>query len=665
MQPRKLRIGIARFSYGGNGGIATEVPDVGTWLVRAVIAAKSDPRVEDVVHETFTDTPVTLTRNASVAWAQKAGVDVLLMVDSDMSPDLYVGIDRTATPFFESSFDFLYRNWEKGPRIVVSPYCGPPAHPTEGGHENVYVFHWEVGHTDHLPQSFKMQAYTRHEAAVMTGISTIDTGPTGLSMYDMRIFESLVQPYFDYEWEGERQQCDACHQQIPGPRTQKATTEDCFFFRNVATNAVLTLGYNPVYCNWDAWSGHWKPWCVGKPVILTSDGVGRHLKEAVLKGVKQDTKLVKVGTKSQDQLRKEFEAQNGPSFTSATTGELVPMYPAQLPGANDLGHRTPDGVLQSLQALVKAHLDCKPGPITIVELGSWVGKSAIAMAEACGCRGHVIHCYDLWDLSKGEDWVTNRMLEAAPSSDGDPVYRQFRTNTAVYDNIIGHRQDTVVAAASWGRQGRPIDILYIDASHTYEAVKANIQAWLPYMADGAIVAGDDFGTEVFSEVRRAVTECFGAQVRSHGDLWWTVIGRPEVSPSVSRRWAIQGVYGDQMAELTDADVGFADRQFRSQEDHNHDDAQTRGDAKEAGSGGAVRHDRRGGARQPAPAARRPDRSRQQKGLNGRVRRDSGARDQEGPVGHDQASIREVLHRPDEDSPEDDWRSDAGRNHEDD
>lgn len=308
MQPRKLRVGIVRFVYGGNGGIATEVPDVGTWLVRTVIAAKSDPRIEEVLYETFSDTPITLTRNRSIQWAKVNNVDVLVMLDSDMAPDLYLGKDPSAKSFFESSFDFLYANWEKGPHIVVSPYCGPPAHPTDGGFENVYVFHWEAGHTGHLPSSFKMQAYTRHEAAVMTGTSNIDTGPTGLSMYDVRIFDVIPHPYFDYEWEAEGGQCGECHQQIPGPRSQKASTEDCFFFRNVAINACELLGYNPVYCNWDSWSGHWKPWCVGKPAILTSDGVGRQLKQAVLSGVKMNTKVRHIG-KSQAELRKEFEAQ--------------------------------------------------------------------------------------------------------------------------------------------------------------------------------------------------------------------------------------------------------------------------------------------------------------------------------------------------------------------
>jgi hypothetical protein len=346
MQPRKLKVGIVRFSYGGNGGISMEVPDVGTWLVGAVVAAKSDPRVEEVFYEVISQTPITMGRNESVAWAQKNEIDVLIMLDSDMAPDLYFRKDPTAKTFFESSFDFIYKNWERGPHIVVAPYCGPPAHPTDGGHECVYVFHWENNHSDHIPCNFKMQAYTRHEAAVQTGISNIDTGPTGLSMYDMRIFGVIPHPYFDYEWEGEGRQCGECHQTIPGPRSQKASTEDCYFFRNVAINGVTTLGYNPVFCNWDAWAGHWKPWCVGKPTILTSDGVGRHLREAIEKNVKMDTKVAQVGRMSQAELKAAFEAQQArfstPEKLEAFADNhrkngfgVVPQHPVEPPSRNN------------------------------------------------------------------------------------------------------------------------------------------------------------------------------------------------------------------------------------------------------------------------------------------------------------------------------------------
>lgn len=295
MQVRKFRVGITRFPYGGNGSTSMECPDVGDWLVDTVLALKKDERVEEVLSERFSDTPITMTRNAAIAWAKAHGVDVLLMVDSDMAPDLYLGHDpQHAKPFVATSFDFLCKHFEKGPVAVVAPYCGPPQHPLGDGFENPYVFRWQNYHTGHLQERMKLEGYSRAEAAVMTGFSNVDAGATGLSMYDMRLFELLCHPYFDYEWEGDNGQCPHCRQFIPGPRTQKASTEDCFFFRNVALNGSIKLGYNPVFCNWDSWAGHWKPWCVGKPTVLTSDGVGRALRHAIEQDVKMATRVVEV-----------------------------------------------------------------------------------------------------------------------------------------------------------------------------------------------------------------------------------------------------------------------------------------------------------------------------------------------------------------------------------
>jgi hypothetical protein len=34
-----------------------------------------------------------------------------------------------------------------------------------------------------------------------------------------------------------------------------------------------------VFCNWDAWAGHWKPKCVGKPQIVQAQDISAKLKQ--------------------------------------------------------------------------------------------------------------------------------------------------------------------------------------------------------------------------------------------------------------------------------------------------------------------------------------------------------------------------------------------------
>jgi predicted O-methyltransferase YrrM len=53
-----------------------------------------------------------------------------------------------------------------------------------------------------------------------------------------------------------------------------------------------------------------------------------------------------------------------------------------------------------------------------------------------------------------------------------------------------------------------IDFVYIDASHEYDDLVADIKAWLPKLNKGGIMAGDDYGVGVHPDVKRAVDELF-------------------------------------------------------------------------------------------------------------------------------------------------------------
>lgn len=266
MQPRKLSLAIARYPYGGTGSTSSEVPDVGDWLVENILWAKSDPRISDVFHERFSDTPITMTRNASVVWAKKAGADLLLMVDSDMKPDLYLGEDPKAKPFLESSFNYIYDHYGKGPTVVAAPYGGPPPH------ENSYLFRWRNFQTDNPdPTGFKLDQYTRDEASVESGIKEVAALPTGLILWDMRAFDLVDargQGWFYYEWMDEF-------------ASRKASTEDVTATRDISLAGLMQLGYNPILCNWDSWAGHWKPKCVGKPTQLTAGVLSKNVMSAI------------------------------------------------------------------------------------------------------------------------------------------------------------------------------------------------------------------------------------------------------------------------------------------------------------------------------------------------------------------------------------------------
>ncbi len=73
------------------------------------------------------------------------------------------------------------------------------------------------------------------------------------------------------------------------------------------------------------------------------------------------------------------------------------------------------------------------------------------------------------------------------------------------------------------RADRSIDILFIDACHETDAVLRDVDGWIPKLAPGAIVAGDDHG---WPSVAQAVSLRFAnARVTPSGCMWWTELPR--------------------------------------------------------------------------------------------------------------------------------------------
>ena len=66
-----------------------------------------------------------------------------------------------------------------------------------------------------------------------------------------------------------------------------------------------------------------------------------------------------------------------------------------------------------------------------------------------------------------------------------------------------------------------LDVVFLAASHTYEDVKADIQAWKPKVKQGGYLGGHDFQTE-FPGVVKAVTEEI-SDCRYLGFSWITQI----------------------------------------------------------------------------------------------------------------------------------------------
>jgi hypothetical protein len=267
-------------------GNAQEHPRSAGYVIRLmgeIAAGMWTPQLQWADPYTVIDTPITMCRNRAVKYALDQGYDYILMIDSDMEPDLYA--DQGGDRFFDVAWKFMmerrtqeeayretegdslrakYENWEElldeslfsvfPPATIAAPYCGPPPS------ELCYVFQW-ANKAEEMPP-FKLSMIPRDSAAVRAGIQEVAALPTGLILYDARTFRKLPLPWYDYEW-------------VDDEQTLKDTTEDVFQTRNAS---VLGM---PQFCAWDCWAGHNKLKTVGKPVLLPPEIVSGKLAEAM------------------------------------------------------------------------------------------------------------------------------------------------------------------------------------------------------------------------------------------------------------------------------------------------------------------------------------------------------------------------------------------------
>lgn len=164
---------------------------------------------------------------------------------------------------------------------------------------------------------------------------------------------------------------------------------------------------------------------------------------------------------------------------------------------------------------------------TIAEVGSWKGRSTHALLS--GCKGKVT-AVDHFLGSKGE--------EAAHSeAKGDVVFEQFDENTKQFFNLSVRRKDSLTAAKDF--PDNSFDMIFIDGSHQYEEVKADIQAWKNKAK--ILLCGHDYTN--WPDVKKAVDEELG-NVMTCGSIWYQFRPLPLVDiiiPTLGRPAGLQRV----------------------------------------------------------------------------------------------------------------------------
>ena len=132
----------------------------------------------------------------------------------------------------------------------------------------------------------------------------------------------------------------------------------------------------------------------------------------------------------------------------------------------------------------------------IAEVGSWMGRSTCALAS--NTPGMVV-AVDTWQGSE----------EHVPMLAGKPegwLFSQFRANTNGLP-VMPIALPSLDAAFLIAKTAMRFDLIFIDACHSYESVKADLEAWLPLLAPGATICGHDYDPIYWPGIVQAVQEC--------------------------------------------------------------------------------------------------------------------------------------------------------------
>ena len=124
---------------------------------------------------------------------------------------------------------------------------------------------------------------------------------------------------------------------------------------------------------------------------------------------------------------------------------------------------------------------------TVVEVGSFAGKSVIFMAQ--NNPDAQFFCCDTW-LAPGLQ---------TPGVPRDPfgapmLYETFLTNiidAGIESRVTPIRQNSTAALKMLANAGTQADFVYIDGSHDYSEAYVDLVYTLPILAPGAVIVADD------------------------------------------------------------------------------------------------------------------------------------------------------------------------------
>lgn len=153
------------------------------------------------------------------------------------------------------------------------------------------------------------------------------------------------------------------------------------------------------------------------------------------------------------------------------------------------------------------------------EIGVWKGGTAARILKMMSDELDEYWAVDPWRVMDSSDPGTSRTQNRRTEWHWEQ-YHKYVCGLMFYFPQLKVLRMTSEEAATSSPPGAAniipdghLDMVYIDAIHTFEHVHADIGYWLPKVREGGIIGGHDYGGRRFPGVEEAVGDWFGEGIK--------------------------------------------------------------------------------------------------------------------------------------------------------
>ncbi len=122
----------------------------------------------------------------------------------------------------------------------------------------------------------------------------------------------------------------------------------------------------------------------------------------------------------------------------------------------------------------------------VVELGFFGGRCTAVMAPICKANNVIYHAID---NCVGDD-IRDPATKMQRKRDMKKVFEDNMKQLHLLDYLHTHVVDSTASATMFGDES--VDFCFVDASHTSDGVKRDINAWWPKIKHGGVLGGHDY-----------------------------------------------------------------------------------------------------------------------------------------------------------------------------